>query len=423
MSIMIVPEPLFDSNMAVEAYWLRAHDGKKILGLKDNFFKMDDAFTNAGLDIVEKIGLEPFIGDKILFVDLTRTQLMIGIPMNMKLDGGKLVCIVPAELASDEEAAEHIRILGAHGYRIALDGVPENADPGALKYVEFILLDYKHPQFPILHAKVKSEMENKRAVIFNVPHTGAFNNLKQNTDTYFAGGFYSQPITSGGTDLSPVKVNTLHLLNQVNQEDFDLTDIVKIIERDPYLSISLLRFINSSASGLKRQVESIMQAVAILGQTAVRQWAMIALSVSLAEDRPGEITRLALVRAKFAEDLAPAFELGVFQPSLFMSGLFSLLDVMLEEPMDIAIKEIAVDEKVREALVEKSGPLAPVMELIYAYERADWDKVSILMIQNNTDMERVSRAYLDALVWYRKLLQSIDESADREKTVGEEESN
>ena len=57
MSIMIVPEPLFDSNMAVEAYWLRAHDGKRLLGLQDNFFKMDDAFTNAGLDIVEKIGL------------------------------------------------------------------------------------------------------------------------------------------------------------------------------------------------------------------------------------------------------------------------------------------------------------------------------------------------------------------------------
>ncbi|MBQ4347410.1 MAG: hypothetical protein IJC39_03070, partial [Firmicutes bacterium] len=128
-----------------------------------------------------------------------------------------------------------------------------------------------------------------------------------------------------------------------------------------------------------------------------------------------EITKLALVRAKFAEDIAAAFELGVFQQALFMAGLFSLLDVMLEKPMYEAIKEVAVSRFVEQAMIEKEGPLAPVMELVYAYERADWDKVSILMIQNQTDMDHISKAYLDALMWYRSLLQSIDDTESEEE--------
>ena len=201
----------------------------------------------------------------------------------------------------------------------------------------------------------------------------------------------------------------LHLLSNVNQEDFNLEDIVPTIERDPYLAVSLLKFINSGANGLKRRVESIKQAIAILGQKAVRQWSTVALSVSLAEDRPNEITRLSLVRAKFAEELACAFELGILAPDLFIAGLFSLLDAMLEKPMAEALCEVAVDEKIKDALVNKKGPFAPVLDLVYAYECADWDKATILMIQNNIDMDRVQAAYLDSIKWYRQLLQSIDD--------------
>jgi EAL and modified HD-GYP domain-containing signal transduction protein len=150
--------------------------------------------------------------------------------------------------------------------------------------------------------------------------------------------------------------------------------------------------------------------VAILGQKEVRRWATVAISVSLAEDRPGEITKLSLVRAKFAENLALAFELGIFQSNLFMAGLFSLLDVVLEKPMAEAVKEVAVDDRVKKALVDKTGELYTVLDLIYTYERADWDKVSIIGIRNNVDMEMVIQAFLDALVWYNQLLASIDES-------------
>lgn len=410
MSMMIVPIPHFDSNLEVQAYWLESHDGKKMLGVKDNFHRLDSAFVHFGLDLVERIGIEPFTGGKRLFIPLSRMQLISGLMERTKFDREQLVCVVPSECVSDPTAAPCIQTLRESGCQVGLEDFPLQSDAPAMEHVGFIALDYTHPQFRAWYDQV-SRMKGKRAIICNVPDMETFNALKNDSNAYFTGGFYTRPITARKKAvLSPLKVNALRLINNINQEDFDFEDIIRTIERDPYLSVSLLRFLNSTASGLSRQVESIRQAVTILGQNAVRQWATIALSTSLGMDRPNEITKLALVRAKFAEDIAGAFDLGVFQSSLFMMGLFSLLDIMLEKPMEEALEEVAVSRIVKTALLGKSGALAPVMELICAYERADWDRVSILMIQNHIDMEHIGQAYTNALVWYRNLLQSIDDT-------------
>lgn len=411
MSMMIVPIPLFDADMAVEAYWLYSQDASRMLGVKDNFLRMDGAFSHPALETVERIGLEPFAGSKRLFVPISTMQLMSGLLDKCTVGPKHLVCVLSPGCLRDEQAVQEIYALYGAGYQIALMGYPEEkADSPAMGCVEYIILDYGHPHFARDYVNTR-RLADTMPVIYNVPDMNAYQVLKSDSRGYYTGGFYSRPVTSTSGELSPIKINAMHLLAEINDEDFELDRIAETVERDPYLSVSLLRYLNSTASGLSRQVESIQQAVAILGQNAVRRWAAVALSTTLGQDRPSEITKLALVRAKFAEDIATTFHLGVFQSSLFMAGLFSLLDVMLEKPMEEAIKEVAVGKLVRVALLEKQGPLAPVMELIYAYERADWDKVSILMIQHSIDMEQISRAYLDALVWYRNLLQSIDSTA------------
>ena len=207
--------------------------------------------------------------------------------------------------------------------------------------------------------------------------------------------------------MSPLKANALRILKEVNEEDFELTDIGATIEKDPALSISLLRFINSPAVGLRNKVESINNAVAILGQDAVRRWTTVTISISLSDDKPGEITKLSLVRAKFAENLAPLFGLGALSGSLFMTGLFSLLDTILDKTMEDAIKEVAVDDNVRASLVEQSGKLYPVIEFMYAYERADWNKVTITTIRNDINGAAVGQAFVDAMIWYHQLLGTI----------------
>ena len=410
MKIFIVALPLFDYSMSVDAYRLCQHSGDKMMGIKDNFMRMSEALYSPGLELVESVGLGSFTGNNTLFADISKLQILTGSLKNLYIDPTKLVCVLPAEDAEDQDMVVKCAELKEAGYRFALDAYPKKGkDSAILSVLDYIYLDYSNAHFYPWLKSVNKDMRKIRPVVLNIPDTDTFDMLSNDHKCLFTGDFYSQPITKGVSVISPVKINALHLINQVNQEEFDLLDAVKIIERDPYLTISLLRFINSGAIGISRKIESIKGAVAILGQKEVRKWATVAISMSLAEDRPSEITKLSLVRAKFAENLAGAFELGVFQPQLFMTGLFSMLDVILQKPMEEAIQEVSIDNRVREALVNKSGELYKVLDLIYAYEHADWDKASIVMIQNNTDIETVSNAFIDALQWYNQLLQAIDD--------------
>jgi len=119
-----------------------------------------------------------------------------------------------------------------------------------------------------------------------------------------------------------------------------------------------------------------------------------------------------LIRARFAENLAKSFEMGIFAPSLFMMGLFSLLDVILEKPMDAAAKEVALDEGVRAALVDKEGDFYKVLDFISAYEHANWDAVAIKLVQYNLELEDIITAFIDALVWYKALLDAIGDEGE-----------
>ncbi|MCL2014019.1 MAG: HDOD domain-containing protein [Oscillospiraceae bacterium] len=416
MNVFIVAIPLFDNEMKVEAYHLCAHDADTAIIVRDDFRDKNEDFALPGLEIISQIGIEPLAGDKPLFVDLGKLQFLAGRFGKMVSEENNLIWKLPKDLPYDDHVVEKLEQLKANGARLALSGLPAGGTENYLViFASYIFLDFNDPDFDKQYKDIRKKVAHAKIVVFNIPDMTAYEKFSRDNNSLFSGSFYKNPITSGETDITPVKVNALKLLKQINEEDFELTEIAKSIERDPALSISLLRFINSAAVGLVNQVKSINNAVAILGQKEVRRWATVAISINLAQDRPGEITKLSMVRAKFAENLAVLFYIDVFRHSLFMAGLFSLLDVILKKPMEDAIKEVAVDKMVYEALVDKKGVLYKVMDFIYAYERADWNKISIIMIQNNMDGVEVNKAFVDALVWYNQILISIDE-AEKEET-------
>jgi len=410
MSVLIVAIPLFDSTMTVQAYKLCSHNPEIALDIRGDFREKSQVYYMPGLDIVQQIGLEPFSGDLPMFIETNRFHILTGMFSNKNIPHEKLILLISPSLNADSELRIGLEGVKGLGYEIALDGYPDDGlDNTLVNYADHIILDYQDKMFVGHFTEVRRRLRNVQIIVSNLPDMDAYNKYAENKNALFTGSFYNHPITSGSNEISPIKVNALRLLRQINEEDFELKNIAQTIERDPSLSISLLSFINSPAVGLRSKVNSISNAVAILGQRTIQRWATIAISVDIAQDRPSEITKLSLVRAKFAENLAQLFELGVFANSLFMTGLFSMLDIILKKPIADAVNEVAVDNLVREALVTRSGSLYPVMDFIYAYERADWNKVSITLIQNSINGELVGQAFIDALIWYNQLLVSIDE--------------
>lgn len=407
MKLFIYAVPVFDATMTVQCYRLSVRSGDNILDIQHGHNRMMGALQSPGLDLVEKVGLEAFTNDNSLFVEINQYQLLTGKPADMNINPEKLICVLPGGIAAEEAVIERCKTLKRMGYRLALDDFPLNGMQSPFfEHIEFLFLNVKNRRFPDIFKSLQKKRVRFTIVLTNIDDMEQFNQLKTNHNCLFAGDFYSEPITAGQTGMAPVKVNALQLMKQVNEPDFELEDIVKIIERDPALSISLMRFINSFPR--EHSITSIQGAVAMMGQEEIRQWASAAISIDLSQDRPGEITRLSLLRARFAENLAGAFELGVHTQQLFMAGLFSLLDVILQLPMDEALSEVAASSKVRQALVEKSGDLHPVLQLIHSYERTDWDEVSRLIIHNDVPLEAVNAALMEALTWYDQLVVSLN---------------
>ena len=207
---------------------------------------------------------------------------------------------------------------------------------------------------------------------------------------------------SGENEVAPLKVNYIELLNMVNNDNFDLIDAADIIGRDTALTISLLRMVNKMT--VTSGITTIRHAAAMLGQAELRKWINTAVVNELYADKPSEITRLSLLRAKFAEKLAGVFGMENKGEELFLMGLFSVLDVILEKPMEDALEMVKVDGEIRGALIRQSGPLAPVLELMTHYETANWQDVSRQLVLAEIDVKPVSEAYEEALRWYRDLM-------------------
>ena len=125
---------------------------------------------------------------------------------------------------------------------------------------------------------------------------------------------------------------------------------------------------------------------------------------------PSEIMRLSLLRAKFAENISGQFELGVFGPELFLMGLFSVVDIILNKPMEEALALLKVSKNISRALVSHDGPFVDVLDFIQVYEAGDWQEVSRILLINDMSMDAVYEAYLGSLEWYRDLFHSIEES-------------
>ena len=239
----------------------------------------------------------------------------------------------------------------------------------------------------------------------NIPDTETFGKLESSRETIslFEGTFSGVPVTQiGDIKLSPLKIDSISLLNLIEEDDFDLTKAADIISQDTALIISLLRLANTRS--FNSEITSVRVAVSMLGQKDLTRWIQTTVIEKLCSDKPNELMRLSLLRAKFAENLAPVFGMAMRSQELFLTGLFSILDIILDCSMEEALSMVRVSGKIRTALLEHTGSLAEVLHFIVKYESAEWQEVSRQLVLKNIEIPDVSHAWVSSLQWYAKLI-------------------
>ncbi len=398
--------PLFDKDMAISAYSLFTQ--------KSNFYlnpsylgtgQLDGAARVDGLEVIQNMGIETLSRANEVFVSVTNMSLFSDIEAQCDAAHDRLVLLIDHAVKPEPMYVERIQELRDKGYKFAIRKLLVHefqAYTEVLKRMDYVFLNHKKVDLQKATIYFSKLFPNIKICAAEVDTVEDFERLKTTTQcTLFEGAFYKLPITDGQTEVNPLKVNYIELLNAVNQDDFDLTKAADIIGRDPALTISLLRMVNNMT--LKSEITSIRHAAAMLGQKELKKWITTAVVDQLCSDKPNEITRLAMLRAKFAENLAGSFEMAMLASEIFLMGLFSVLDVILDQDMSEALKLVRVPKNVSEALINKSGKLAPLYDFILNYEKANWEEVSRQMILLDIPMNVLYKAYIDALVWYRLL--------------------
>ena len=410
--------PLFDEDIAVRAYSLFVQ--KKNYFLNPNLLggaQFDGAGHVDGLEVIDNMGMETLSNDAEVFVQVSNISVFSDIENQCDAPHERVVLLLDNTVLPSDMYLDRLKALRKSGYKLAIRKLEVSQFEDyreVLQLMDYILLNQR--KIDISKAKIyfQSLFPNIKLCAVGVDSMETFEKLKAAGGySLYEGEFFRIPGNRSEHEVSPLKVNYIQLLNMVNSPEFELKEAEDIIGRDTALVISLLKMVNRMTRN--STITSIRHAAAMLGEKELRKWLITAVAGQLYTDKPNELTRMSLLRAKFAENLAPVFSMAIQSSELFLMGLFSVLDVILDMPMKDALETIRVSKNISDALVYHKGIFAFPLEFILQYENANWQEVSRLMIVHNIEMQPVYDAYLNALRWYRDTIFADTDSQTAEE--------
>jgi EAL and modified HD-GYP domain-containing signal transduction protein len=395
--------PLFFEDMSVASYCLYAQ--------KENMFehphllgagKYDGAGSIVGIEVFDSISESDLIDNCSIIIPINNISLFSNIEQQLTRFHGRIMLLLDQSIKPEDSYSKRIVDLKNKGFKLAIKDLP-------LANVEDYKTLLKDFDLFLVNSDTGDVVEQAKAfrkVLPSIDFCAENLHSKEEFDAakesglfkIFEGTFFRIPINTQDTEVTPIKMNYMKLMSVINRPDFDLEDVANVIGQDPALSIELLKIANKLT--LNSNIRSIQQATALLGQRELRRWLNTTLFNGLAAGKPNEITRLSLIRARFAENLALVFDYAMRKDELFLMGLFSLLNLILDMPMEEALTQVGVSNEIKKALVSGDGIFAPQLDFLLSYEAGDWQEVSRLMVLHDIEMHVVYDAYVEALKWY-----------------------
>ena len=384
-------QPIYDASMAVVAYELlyRASPTSRSAQIADPSGATLEVIAGAALEI----GLNRLAGSQPVHINFPQ-ELLVRMP-DLPLQAGRVVIEVLEDVRATPQVLQGIRTLRARGHRIALDDYsPQDSDPRLLEVADIVKLEITHPPADEL-ARVVRELRaaGLELIAENVESREDFERCIELGFKGFQGNFLQQPETFSARRVPVSRLGALRLAASLQSEDFSLDDIERLLSQDVSLSYRVLRCINSSYYNLPRKIDSIRQAIVILGLDTLRQLCGL-LCLQGLDDRPPSLIVQAMTRGRMCEQLgklAGTRDAGPF----FITGLFSLLNALLGLPTRKVVEELPLTPAVARALVAGEGPLGAALQCTRAYERGVWDHA----VYADLAPHLIRAAYVDALFW------------------------
>lgn len=400
--LFVARQPIFLGDRKVFGYELLFRSSSA------NVFPVGVDPDKASIDIIAQalnvFGLDALVGpDGLAYVNVTRRVMVEG--LYDCLPPGRFVLELLENLRPDAETMAACKAAKAAGYGLALDDFVGQADlSGFLPHIDQLKVDFR-----LADADKRSEIARHfagtplRLLAEKIETEADFETARTQGYSLFQGFFFCKPEMVSRRDIPMSKLVYLQFLSELNRAELDFVRMEQVIKQDVGLSVKLLRYLKAAAFGWRSEITSIRHALSLLGERAFRRWASVLAMAVLSSDRPTELLTTCLVRARFCELLAPEVGFSGRELDLFLVGLFSLMDAVVQRPLSELLSDVSLPRDLVEALGPGNKPnrIRDALALVLAYERAEWSQVDALWstLAKGDAGIALPRIYQAALTW------------------------
>lgn len=407
MEVYVARQPILNKKLEVFAYELLYRDNQR-----ENVYLAgnDNHATSEVINSFLQFGINDLSEGKPCFINFTETLLENTIPTFLQPE--LMVIEVLESVRPTDQIIETCQNLKKLGYRIALDDFEcREEDENFHKLIhlaDIIKIDIQKTS-RTEQLRIMNRLQDTSIVFLaeKVETREEYEQCVKDGYTYFQGYFFSKPVTLSTRDLPVLHHNLFILISELSKEEPDIDKITQYIESDVSLSYKLLRLLNSPAIGLVYEIKSIKQSIVLLGLIELRKWIYV-ISFRERYDKSDRLTeeviKLSLTRAKASELIA--LHLGNRKDSsrLFLTGLFSLVDTIYKQPLIHILKNLPLEQVIKDTLLGKETSLTSVKNLVCAAEKGEWSKMDALAGELGINAKSFNNLYKQSVKWARDVM-------------------
>ena len=397
--VFIGRQAILDQQKKVYAYEMLFRSG-----LKNAFDPTLDGNVATQSDIVNAMldfGMKKLVSNHKAFINFTEKNLLTRAPKLLPPDS--IVVEILETVPPAPEIIEAVKELKDEGYKIALDDfiLLPGYEP-LIDLADIIKVDFRITTDPKERARLREILPpHVRLLAEKIETEDEFRQAVDAGYVLFQGYFFCKPVVLHKKRLTNNELSRIRLLKEVNRPDFNFSAITDVISADTSLVHKLLTYINSVGIGLNNHVSNLRQATVLLGASGIRSWVTLISLQTFSADKPPELFTLSLMRAKFCELIAEKLNRPTITPDTgFLLGMFSLIDVLLNQPMPEVLKEVTLSNELNAALIGEDNDLRRLLDLVISYERGDWETVAGCCMREKIPFDDLTPIYNDVLEWY-----------------------
>ncbi|MCW9030891.1 MAG: HDOD domain-containing protein [Gammaproteobacteria bacterium] len=392
-NIFIGRQAIYDKQLNVFAYELLSRSNAEHNEAFIGEHNANHATTIVMLNALTEIGLQQLVGNHPAFINLPY-DFLIGKCKIPDLHT-QLVIEVLEDIEVTDELINAVKKLSDSGYMIALDDFIYNEKTLPLvEIADIIKIDILQLDVQGLRDNVeKLHGYDVRLLAEKVETQEEYELCKELGFDYFQGYFFCKPKIVESQRAPANRMTIVNILAQLQDPDVQIEKLEELISQDLALSYRLLKYINSAAFALQREVDSVHHAIVMLGLNTIRNLANLML-LSKIDDKPHDLLVLAIIRARMCEELGSNIDIKM-KDIFFTAGLFSVIDALMENSMEEIVSQLPLSTILKDALLKQEGIVGEALKCCIAFERADWENIQFQKLDEIT----IQKAYFDAVIW------------------------